>query len=106
MDAKTTSLANADSNLHRHPDFSSKLRIGQVRLDPTVAHMDVGGLQPPRAEIDELVRHAGRPEKDLPRLAFEALVAHREERPPLADDEELIVRMDMPFRPDADLSVV
>ena len=68
--------------------------------------MDIGGFQSPRTEIDELMRNTGRPEDNLTCFAFETIVADGEERPPLADDEDLVVGMDMPARADTASSVV
>ena len=65
--------------------------------------MNVGGIQTPGADVVELVRDVRGAEDNLSGLGLDPGLADCEESATLADDEDLVVGMDVPDRAAADL---
>ncbi len=76
--------------------FLFEFGVFEVGLDPAVGDVNVSGFEFAGAEVVVFVWDVGGPHEHVAGVGFDLLVANREQRAARSDDEEFVVRMDMP----------
>ncbi len=92
-------------HLAKIPSVTGKFRIVQISLNPPVTEVDIRRLKQPRAEIVIFVGHVSRAKQDVTGLRLYSFIADREQGVTNANNENLVIGMNVPARAYANLSV-